>query len=77
VLSNGKSESAGQSTMKTLSDLIVSLLLAVVLLAAFFAFAMGFRQPEKNGTLSIAGAILAGSVILSMAILSRPGNGRE
>jgi hypothetical protein len=63
--------------MKVLSDLFLGGLVAVVLLASLMAFAAGFQNPEKNGSLSIAGAILAGSTIIAMAIMSRPGNGRE
>jgi len=63
--------------MRALSALVVGAFLAVVLLAAFMSFAMGIGEPEKRGSLAVAGAVLAGSVIIAIAIMSRQDDGRD
>ena len=67
----------GVVPMQTLSALFIGLLLAVVLLAAIGTFISGVSQPEKQGSLAVAGAVLGGSVIIAMAIMSRGDNGER
>jgi hypothetical protein len=62
--------------MRALSAVVVGGMLAVVLMAALMAFAMGLTEPEKRGSLAIAGAILGGSTIIAIAIMSRQDDGR-
>ncbi len=59
--------------MKLIADLFTGLLLAVVLLAGLGALMMGFSEPEKRGTLAVAGAVLVGSTMITLAITSQSG----
>ena len=63
--------------MRVLADLFMGLLLALVLLAGLGALGMGFSEPEKRGTLAIAGAVLIGSTMITLAITSQPGRRDE
>jgi len=61
--------------LRALSAVFVGGMLAVVLMAALVAFAMGIGEPEKRGSLAIAGAIPGGSTIIAIAIMSRQDDG--
>ena len=63
--------------MRFLADLFTGLFLAVVFLAGFVTFAMGVQEPQKNGALAIAGAVLVGSTMIAVAITSGPDRSRE
>jgi hypothetical protein len=60
--------------MRFLADLFAGLMLAAVLLAGLVTFASGVSEPEKRGTLAIAGAVLLGAMMITLAILNRPGD---
>jgi len=60
--------------MKILSELMLGLILALVLLAGLGALVSGFGDPDRRGTLAIAGAVLVGSTMITLAILNRPGD---
>jgi hypothetical protein len=61
--------------MRFLADLFSGLLMAAVLLAGLVTFASGVSEPERRGTLAIAGAVLLGAAMITLAILNRPGDG--
>ncbi len=61
--------------MQALANLFTGLLLAVVLLAGLLTFGMGVSEPEKRGTLAVAGAVLLGSVMITLAVMDRPADG--
>ena len=57
--------------MRFLADLFAGLLMAAVLLAGLITFASGVSEPERRGTLAIAGAVLLGATMITVAILNR------
>ena len=57
--------------MRFLADLFSGLLMAAVLLAGLITFASGVSEPERRGTLAIAGAVLLGATMITVAILNR------
>jgi hypothetical protein len=60
--------------MRVLADLFMGLLLALVLLAGLGALGMGFSEPEKRGSLAVAGAVLIGSTMITLAIMNQSGD---
>jgi hypothetical protein len=60
-----------------LADLFAGLLMSLVLMAGLLTFVMGVSEPEKRGTLAIAGAVLLGSTMITLAITNRPVDGDQ
>jgi hypothetical protein len=60
--------------MRVLADLFMGLLLALVLLAGVGAFIMGFSEPERRGTMAVAGAVLIGATMITLAITGQSGD---
>jgi hypothetical protein len=63
--------------MRVISELITGLFLAFVLLAGFFTFVMVVSEPERKGSLAIAGAVLLGSTMITLTILNRADDSRR
>jgi hypothetical protein len=63
--------------MRMLIEIMIGLFLAVILLVSFFAIAMGFSEPTKNGSLMIGGCILAGSTVIALAVMNSGGRDRD
>jgi hypothetical protein len=63
--------------MRIIAELFTGLFMAAVFLAGILTFGMGVSEPEKRGTLAIAGAVLIGSMMITLAIVNQSDEARR